>query len=272
MTTAIHVELELTECSGELWLNGFPLPSLPQKRPMFEVSVPMHQALVTGMNDLEMWVDVRGGPNDNKQPRRVPPNPAAKAIARVVEYPVGAQADPTEGKVLATMTYEGAKDDGDEAPRLRRLGFDLGQSFGPWAWQKAPELVLDEMTMKEAAGVVREVHAALFGGDPDKLFQLIELSWKELDRAYPGRDDAADVTNHATWVRDLAKDPRRMIPLEPSRHAFRLIAGGRLIECIDEDFFPSIRIAQEVEPDRWAAAPYAIALGRNKDGKLVVMR
>jgi hypothetical protein len=44
------------------------------------------------------------------------------------------------------------------------------------------------------------------------------------------------------------------------------MAGGRMIECIDEDFFSSSRIAQEVEPDRWVEATYPISLARVGSG------
>lgn len=265
MAQSIHAELELTDCSGELWVNGIPLPGLPIHRPSFEVSVPIQHALVTGMNQLELWVDVEGGPRENKVPRKAPLRPSARAVARLVAYEPGVQATPENGTLLATLEYQGDRVDHDEAtqaPRVRRLGVDLGMSFGPWAWEKAPILELDDATMNEAKSVVREMHGALFSGDAQKVLNLIRLRWEEMDRAYPGRDDAADQRNHAAWIAELGQDPRSNVPLEPENHAFRLIAGGRMIECIDEDFFASIRIAQEVEPNRWAAAPYSISLAR----------
>jgi hypothetical protein len=268
---SIHAELELTDCSGELWVNGIPIPSLPIRRPSFEVSVPCQHALISGMNQLELWVDVDGKPHENKAPRKAPPRPTARAIARLVAYEPGVQAAPENGEVLATLEYDGAKDEKDEAPRLRRLGIDLGRSFGPWAWQKAPVLTLDDLTQREAAAAAREIHGALFGGDPQRVFDLIRLRWEEMDRAYPGRDDAVDRAHHAAWIEELARDPRRNVPLDPDHHAFRLIADGRMIELIDDDFFPSIRIAHEVEPDRWVAAPYAICLAR-VGGRLTVVR
>src|SRR5262245_6903737 len=134
MPRSIHAELELTDCSGELWVNGIPIPGLPMRRPSFEVSVPFQHALVTGMNELELWVDVLGKPSENKTPRRAPARPTAHAVARLVAYDPGVQAAPENGEVLATLEWHGDKDDKAEAPRVRRLGKDLGMSFGPWAW------------------------------------------------------------------------------------------------------------------------------------------
>lgn len=262
MARSIHAELELTDCSGELWVNGIPIPGLPVRRPSFEISVPFQHAVISGMNQLELWVDVEGKPSRNKEPRRSPPRPTAHAIARLVAYEPGVQAAPENGEVLARLEYRGAEDDSTEAPRVRRLGVDLGMSFGPWAWQKAPPLTLDESTRREAESVVREVHEALFSGDAQRVFDLIALRWEEMDRAYPGRNDAADRQDLAAWIAELAADPRRKVPLDPAHHDFRLIADGRMIECIDDDFFPSIRIAQEVEPGHWAAAPYMLSLAR----------
>jgi hypothetical protein len=271
VTRAIHAELELTDCSGELWVNGIPIPGESRRRPGYEVSVPIQHNLVTGMNTLDLWVDVEGKPSENKTPRHALPNLTAIAVARLVEYPIGVMAAPENGKVLTTLTYKGVDDDSREAPRRRGVSVDLGMPFGPWAWEKAPVLTLDEMTLREAQAVVREIHAALFGGDGRRVYDLIRLRWEEMDRAYPGRDDAADQASHAAWIAELAQNPLHKVPLDPARHDFRLTAGGRMIECIDEDFFPSIRIAQEVEPERWVAAPYTISLARI-GGKLVVVR
>lgn len=271
MARQIHAELELTDCSGELWVNGLPVPGQPAPRPSFEVSVPIHHALVSGMNALELWVDVAGKPSENRTPRQAPPTPTAVAVARLVAYDAGSIATPANGEVLVTLPYRGADDPTTEAPRVRRVSLDLGRPFGPWAWEKAPVLTLDEATLREAQGVVREVHAALFSGDARRVEELIRLRWEEMDRAYPGADDAADRAGHARWIAELAGDPRRRIPLDPSRHDFRLIAGGRMIECIDDDFFPSLRVAQEVEPERWAAAPYTLSLAR-VGGRLRVVR
>lgn len=277
MVQAIHAELELTDCSGELWVNGIPIPGAPRRRPVYEISVPIQHALVSGMNTLELWVDVDGSPTQNHTPRKAPPRSTAIAVARLVAYEIGVIGAPENGRVLAQVQYRGAEDNpssssaSGEAPRVRRISADLAMSFGPWAWEKAPVLTLDEPTLREAEAVVREVHAALFSGDPRRVFDLIRLRWQEMDRAYPGRDDTADQASHADWIRDLGGDERRKIPLAPEHHAFRLIGGGRMIECIDTDFFPSIRIGQEVEPGRWAAAPYTISLAR-VGPRLVVMR
>jgi len=267
MPRAIHAELELTDCSGELWLNDVPLPSLPVRRPTFEISVPVHHLLVSGMNELVLWVDVEGTPLDNKAPRREAARPTAQAVARLVAYETGVMASPENGQVLCTLAYRGADappsaDDAEMAPRRRTVSIDLGMSFGPWAWQKAPVLALDDLTRREAEGALRDLHAALFSGDAQRVLDLVPVRWEEMARAYPGGDGADDLRSHAAWIAELAADPRRNVPLEPAHHAFRLVAGGRMIECIDEDFFPSIRIAQEVEPNRWAAAPYPVSLAR----------
>jgi hypothetical protein len=262
MAQQIHAELELTDCSAELRVNGIPIPGCPARRPSFEVSVPVHHCLVSGMNQLELFVDIEGKPSESLAPRKAAPRPTAIAIARLVAYEVGVIAAPENGRVLTTLEYRGAKDDADEAPRVRRVSIDPGTSFGPWEWQKAPILTLDEATLREARAVLGDVHAALFSGDAKRVFDLIKVRWQEMDRAYPGRNDAVDQANHAAWVASLGADDRRKIPLEPEHHDFRLTAGGRMIECIDDDFAPSIRIAQEVEPGRWAAAMYPVSLAR----------
>jgi hypothetical protein len=271
MPTQIHAELELTDCSAELRVNDIPLPALPARRPTFELSVPVNHLLVPGANELTLYVDIEGKPSEILKPREEPPRDGARAIVRLVEYEVGVMGSPENGRVLGAMEYRGADDGSREAPRVRKVTVDPGASAGPWAWQAAPVLALDEPTRSEAERAVREVHEALFSGDAERVRALIAIRWEEMDRAYPGRDDAADRQRHAEWIAELAASPRRKLRLDPLRHDFRLVAGGRMIECIDEDHFPSIRVAQEVEPNRWAAAPYPILLARI-EGSLRVVR
>ena len=262
MTQQIHAELELTDCSAELRLNGIPIPGCPKRRPSFEVSVPVHHLLVSGMNELELFIDLDGKPSESLLPRRSRPRPTSIAVARLVVYETGTIASPENGKVLTTLEYHGAKDETDDAPRVRRVSVDPGKSFGPWAWQKAPVLTLDDITLRDAEAALADVHAALFGGDGQKMYELIKVRWQEMDLAYPGRNDAVDQANHAAWIQSLASDERRRLPLDRERFAFRLTAGGRMIECLNEDFAPSIRYGQEVEPGHWAAGMYPVSLAR----------
>jgi hypothetical protein len=270
---SINAELELTDCSGELWINGIPIEGQQTRRPLFEVSVGVHHLLVPGTNTLELWVDVEGIPRDYLRPRDAPPREKAHAVGRLVRYPAGVIANPDNGQVLAEIEYRGKLDDSKQAPRVVHGAVDLGAAFGPWSWQAAPSIELDDLVRKEAESLLEDVHTALFTGNADRMLELVKVRWEEMDRAWPGRNDAEDRAKHAAFLARVASDPRRRVPLNRLKHDFRVVGNGRLLECIDVDFMPSIRIAQEVEPNRWALAPYAVTMARvGPNGSLAVVR
>ncbi|MFO0614737.1 MAG: hypothetical protein U0414_19275 [Polyangiaceae bacterium] len=279
---SINAELELTDCSGELWINGIPIEGQQTRRPLFEVSVGVHHLLVPGTNTLELWVDVEGIPRDYLRPRDAPAREKAHAVGRLVRYPAGVMANPDNGQVLAEIEYRGKFDDSKQAPRVVHGAVDLGAAFGAWSWQSAPLISpqkaagtfeLDDATRREAESLLEDVHTALFSGDADRMLELVKVRWEEMDRAWPGRNDAEDRARHAAFLSRVAADPRKRVPLNRVKHDFRIVGNGRLLECIDVDFMPSIRIAQEVEPDRWALAPYAVTMARvGPNGRLAVVR
>lgn len=276
---SINAELELTDCSGELWINGIPIEGLQSRRPTFEVSIGVHHHLVPGVNTLELYVDVDGIPRDYLRPRESPPREKAHAVGRLVRYAAGVMANPDNGQLLAEIEYRGKDDDATHAPRVVRGQVDLGPAFGPWSWQAAPLLDVDESgrlsdaMRREAESLLEEVHAALFSGNADRMLELVKVRWQEMDRAWPGRNDAEDRAKHAAFLGRVASDPRRRVPLNRNKHDFRIVGNGRLLECIDVDFMPSIRIAQEVEPNRWALAPYGVTMARvAPGGRLAVVR
>lgn len=276
---SINAELELTDCSGELWINGIPIEGLQSRRPMFEVSIGVHHYLVPGVNTLQLWIDVDGIPRDYLRERESPPREKAHAVGRLVRYAAGVMANPDNGQLLAEIEYRGKYDDSKKAPRVVHGQVDLGAAFGPWSWQTAPLIELDpaggpsDGTRREAESLLEDVHTALFTGNAERMLELVKVRWEEMDRAWPGRNDADDRTKHAAFLSRVASDPRRRVPLNRNKHDFRVVGNGRLLECIDVDFMPSIRIAQEVEPNRWALAPYGVTMARvGPGGRLAVVR
>lgn len=268
----IYAELETRHCTAELFVNGVPLPPVRQKSGYDKFSVTIQHWLVSGKNELTLVVDIDGDeiPSLNALPRQKKAEKKAEATGRFVEYEEGVISAPENGRILGQVSYVGTDDETDQAPRVTSVSVDLPVQFGRWQWQDAPQLTLDDPTIAEAKQVLASVQDALFGNSLDKMLALVKVRWEELDRAYPGRNDANDRAMLGGWLAELASDPKRRIPLQPSRHDFRLVAGGRVIECIDEDYMPSIRIAEEIEPDRWMQVPYPVYLARIGNALTVV--
>ncbi len=270
-TKVIYAEVEARSCTADLYVNGVPIPGV-RRRTIFEkFGVSIQQWIVSDKNELTLVVDVEGSPSTNTAPREEKPRSDAQATGRFVEYEEGVIASPDNGRVLGQVTYLGSEDESEEAPRVRSISVDLPVQYGRWLWQDAPVLTLDDAARAEAVSVLESVQNALFGGDLGRMLDLVKVRWEEVDRAYPGRNDGDDRASLGSWLSELASEPHRRLPLRPSEHDFRLVAGGRVIECIDKDFMPSLRILQEIEPNRWAETPYPVYLARIQN-RLTVVR
>jgi hypothetical protein len=57
-------------------------------------------------------------------------------------------------------------------------------------------------------------------------------------------------------------------PLTPKRFDFRLVADGRMLDCVDRDFTASLRLR---DPDDGSALPHRVLLARI-DGRLRIVR
>jgi hypothetical protein len=266
----IHAEVEARQCTADLYVNGVPIPGVRHRQVFEKFSFPVHHWIVAGKNELTLAVDVDGSPSESLAPRKEKARKNAQAVGRFVEYEEGVIATPSEGRVLAQVSYSGIDDETDDAPRIQSVSADLPVAFGRWAWEDAPVITLDDATIAEAVGVLESIVDALFGGDLARMMDLVKVRWAEVDRAYPGRNDADDRASLGTWLAELASQPHRRTPLRSSLHDFRLVAGGRVIECVDEDYMPSVRIRQEIEPDRWVETPYPVYLARIGNALTVV--
>ena len=167
------------------------------------------------MNELELWVDVEGEPQG--QPRPAPPtrDPAAVAVARLVAYAAGVMRLPRERQGPRHLRVPRRRPTTPPRPRASAASRSTSACpSAPGPGRGRPSSTLDDLTLREADRRRREVHAALFGGDAQRVFDLVRLRWEEMDRAYPGRDDAADRPEPRRLDR---RARRRPAPPRPAR-------------------------------------------------------
>ncbi len=153
-------------------------------------------------------------------------------------------------------------------PQSRAVLVDLGAANGKWAWQDAPELSMGDELIAEARAVLQQLADALRSGTVDQLWALQEVQFTEALRAYPAQTEAgmkSDIGSRVSNYRVLS-DP--VIPLVEEELDFRLVAGGRVLECVNRDWAPSLRLRG---PTTGLEVPYDVLLARI-DGKLSVVR
>ena len=260
----LHVEIERNGAAAEVHFNGWPLHHC-RKDSLIRIAHAAEEFAVSGENTLSLWVEPNPLPTHWRDPHDGITPADAWVTARVTAYPPGVFPEPENGEVLATVSWR----HGAGSSRFPAASSVEFQRTGPrWSWEAAPILTMSPELVAEATHVLMTLQRAFERQDLDLLMRTITIKIHDAMRAYPALT--------MTYIRDalqqylaaLQKSPGGPSePLRPEAHAMRLIAGGRVLECLDADFSPSLRLHDE-DGDR---LPYPVRLAR-VEGRLQVVR
>jgi hypothetical protein len=233
-----------------VYLNDIPLAYVHKEgRPNAAEAVP--QYMIDGKNVFKLVVEPGPIPSlalgDESIPAEERPKskPEMIARARMARYRDGEDIAPTRGVTLAEIEwYAEREDEPVPMPHVIEQEVDLGPQLGPWQWQSAERLTLDEATYAAAADVVGQVAQAYDQGDPDPIAALARLKHEEMQRAfpvyYPGafegmfKEEIRTFSQHEDW---------QPAPLSRDQYDLRLVADGRLVQAIAKDWLPAVRMA-----------------------------
>lgn len=265
----LHAQIQVERCTAELYLNGIPLVRIHPKRTAFE-SRAVEELIVPGKNRLELLVEPGSHPSVARTESRRLELGDAWAVARLVSFPDGVFTEPENGTLLGEVRFD--RPPGLEGPRTVPQSLvaevDLGAANGKWAWQDAPVLEPGEALTLEARAVLAELAAAYRTGSVTAIWALFEGPTKDMARAYPAFTEAMARSELETMTAHYMRIPDRVLPLEPEQHDFRVVGGGRLLECVDLDWQGSLRLR---DPDDGSTMPVSQLLARI-GGRLRVVR
>jgi hypothetical protein len=278
-THVICALLDVSDCRAELYVNGFPVARRGPSG-VINAAVPVQQFLVPGTNELELLVEPGRTPSQARSEERRLKREGAHASARLMRFRDGAMATKDNGEILCEVLWrsaQGGAHDPDEPalladparfPKSRVGRCDLGPLAGRWSWQDAPPLDPGPALFAEARGVLDAVVRAFEAGSVDDFRKLVKVPGEEIRRAYPVWTEAMVREGHARFISFYGKEGKPFLPRSPARHDFRLVAGGRVLECIDDDYQTSLKLRA---PESGEAVPYALFLARI-DGSLAIVR
>jgi hypothetical protein len=257
-----HVE----GCRAECLVNGVPLVRLDSEV-MEKHAHPVEEYVVSGRNELEILVEPGDSPQRARYHERAFDLRAARATFTLFDAPEGLPAEPSHGAVIASVQFELRPDEPatHRGPVTRSVSFDL-PARSRWAFEDAPPLVLDEALVAEALDVVRAVGEALRLRSLDGYEELVAPATRDAIRAYPVWTTESVRSELEEFVAWLHRGQGTYLPIDPARFEPRLVAGGRMIQCVDSDFSPTLKL-----DGHEGILPYALTLGR-VDGRLRVMR
>lgn len=269
--TVVLAQLEVHGCTAELQVNGIPVSVVadePDRVPRENVAV--EQLLIPGANTLELWVSDGSNPEALSSPRREVEFRPMRAIGRLLRFDDGSDTLPEHGDLLLEVAFEWAAGAiaRQSFPLSRSRGVDLGKMHGRWGWQDAPALVLEPALVDEACAVMDELEAAVRAGDQPRFEQLWQIPFDDAQRAYPALKAEALRLEMVDLLEACGRVSEPVPQRDRSRHAFRLVARGKLVELLDADHTPSFKLV-DAEGSPPMAQP--LMLGR-MGGRLRVVR
>jgi hypothetical protein len=253
----IHVTSLVKGCRAEVFLNDIPLCMIDGSG-IRNSGDPVRQYVIEGENVLTMVIGPGPTPNTAKtEPREgeEKATPDMKALATLSYYEEGAWLDPGGGDVQAEIRWTGENE--DSFPLVLTATANLSTGLGPWKWQSADVLTLDDSTLASACEAVESIRDYFFKGDAAAINKMAKHHYKELYQAYPAWPKGM---MEEGMTESLKRNARRSSwkPAKLTREDFelRLVAGGRLLEVIDKEWQPIIREEEEGGVD------YRVMIGR----------
>jgi hypothetical protein len=162
-------------------------------------------------------------------------------------YEVGAMALDGTGHPLAQIGWRATDEENVLSraripfPRWIRRTADLGEMFGSLHWQEAPALELDADARADALAFVLQMRDAIESGNADPILELSADRFEEVSRAYGvSADEREDMLRKMLTSQSDRPDWLFITPEEDDL-ALRLVAGGRMVECVATDWRPLIR-------------------------------
>ncbi len=239
--TVLHAQIDAKGCTAELWLNDVPIARITPERTPFE-SAPVEEYAIPGGNRLEILIEPGSRPSLGRGEQRQLDLGDATVVARLVRFHEGDIVEPQRGDVLGEVRFD--RPPGWSGPRRfpesRSIDVDLGAANGRWGWQDAPLLTLDDALVTEADGVLEALADAFRTLSSVGLYAISELQIADVLRAYPAVSAPLVREDLDATMALLSSVPERALPRDPSRYDFRLVAGGRMMECVDVDYRPSL--------------------------------
>ncbi|MGQ3094578.1 MAG: hypothetical protein ACT6RP_14085 [Roseateles sp.] len=220
----------------EVHVNGVPVLALPAGAGSQSVTV--HEYLQNGSNRISLVVapppiaQAVAAPHAPAQPRLAAR--AAQARARLVLLRQGKSLADEAVRVLAEVNW--AVDEGAafEAPAVQHQDLELPVGFARWRWLDAPVLNPGPADRHALLAAVQRIAFDLSRGNPDSFLAACRLKLEEVDQAYqrPAGHGTAALREQVQTLWQ-AGALASLQPPTAETLLLRVVAGGRLLECLN---------------------------------------
>ncbi|MFZ5525143.1 MAG: hypothetical protein ACOZE7_00605 [Pseudomonadota bacterium] len=268
MERLMMIRLQARGCAAEVQLNGLPLARLGAEGG--SVTLPVHEYAAAGRNRLSFTAGPQPlvGEAPPAQPKVGDGSVGVRVVLALCHQGQSPQ-DPN-ARVLSQLSWTPGLNETHDWPFSFGQDVELPVSFPRWRWLDAPLITPGPALQRQVLEMLQGLALDLQRGDPDSLLAAARLRTEEVALAYQRAPTA--------WAQDIRDSIQKLFearaltikPPEPDGLLLRLVAGGRLVECLAPDGGPVLRTApMGDEAATWSAWPLRLA---HVEGKLYILR
>ena len=240
--------VETKNLRAEIWINRIPVAMLLPGEADGPAGLPLNEFIVSGRNQI--GVVLHAGPIASRSTEPWPDSKQAAAYSgaasltlQLAQYaddqPVHRDGPPA----ILSIEWQGLA---EPIPRRMEREFQVASAFGRWGWQDAEQLPsLDDALRIRSLDYISRLHGLLAAGQFATFVEESALKIEEYARAYGIL--AEPVRRSMLQALSSQAAALHLRPLDPQAIDLRLVAGGRMIECLRTDRHHALEFAGEGE-------------------------
>ena len=246
------IRVQATNLRAEVWVNNMPVCMLLPGQALSPVALPVNQFLIAGRNTV--GVVLHAGAVPSKASEEWSKGDGASAYSgpaslrlTLAEYDDEQTDSAYVPAFLTTLDWEG---EACPRPAYVEREFSLSKSVGPWSWETARTFrVLDPTLREQVLDYVKSLHNLLAVADFNGFVSESAIKLNELTAQAYGVSAEYMRNNMLQALKVHSEPPYGLRALNLQEIDLRLVAGGRLIECLRKDRGYVLEYKQPQKPD-----------------------
>lgn len=240
----IHGVAQVRGCDAEVYVNDIPVARLLQHESA-AISLPVHPQLVSGDNQVQLLINPGSTPAEARRAGAGKQLAAdATAQLRLIAVNLGqAPADDDRG-LIARVNFNAQQGRPPTAPVTVSATARLPVDLGPRQWQRGQRIeAITPEVQDSALAFVNHVRDTLQAGQVRTLLPLWQAKISEAAQAYGLEPEQRLWKFIADWEAFTRAPGFMLAPVTAAGASLRLVADGRVVDCVGKDWQPLIRIA-----------------------------
>jgi len=222
----------------EVWINNIPVLFLRQGESPAPVIIPVNQFLIAGSNKIGVMLHAGVMPSQADKPWPIDKEAArytgqSSVLVTIAKYGPGETGTADTPPPLASLRWEGVA---SPRPNYLEQQFTHVGASHVWAWESATQFrTLDGDLRAQVLDYIRRLHGLLQTQNFDGFLTESSLKLEEMTEHAYGVPAAPMRQNMLEALQAHSAQPFRLQALDEASIDMRLIASGRMLECIRKD-------------------------------------